>query len=383
MKLHSFLRYTLAGLLSISMVNAALAVETREEILAALKVVDVHPNRPSIEVFLKKVESGSLGVLDESQAAALIEQLGHEKYQNRVAAEQHLKSVINPPEKLLLRAADHSDLEISVRVQRVLAALQRRMDPRIAVYWIIENEKIRVDLKLLIATIQKSTSSQMVRAGQAALAAIANQEDIPQLRKWIENEDARVKGAAIHSLAKVLGNDAVGELQMILDGDDAPAQSAAAQALVKLKADIDWPKYEKLLDKETLARVLHFRESNFRKKHREDRDQDEVKQQYATLLQRYIDIVGKSENVFREERKPTNSTHWFLQGLNTSKHPEVLAYRIRWFSGKYSAWMAPGYNDREQGKGRDIRMWANFNDHPHEAIYTTDRSKYRLILDLP
>jgi len=45
--------------------------------------------------------------------------------------------------------------------------------------------------------------------------------------------------------------------------------------------------------------------------------------------------------------------------------------------------MAPGYNDREQGKGRDIRMWANFNDHPHEVIYTTDRSKYRLILDLP
>ncbi|MFT5526352.1 MAG: hypothetical protein ACI9G1_005515 [Pirellulaceae bacterium] len=383
MKLLRFLRYVFICLIAAATVKATPADETRKEIVEALQVVDVLPNRQSVEIFLKKVESGSFGVLEDSQAVALIQQLGHQRYQSRVAAEERLKSVLNPPQKLLLRAADHSDVEISVRAQRILAALRTRPDPRIAVFWLIKNEKIRVDLDLLLKAILKSTNSQMARAGQGALAAIANRDDLPQLRSWAESEDERVQGGAILALAKVLGKEAIAELLLILDGADAAAQSAAALALVELKADIDWPKYEKLLDKESLAKVIHFREANFRQMHRADRDNVDVMNAYSQLLERYIEVVGSSEGVFREERKPTNSTHWFLQGLDTSKHPEVLAYRIRWFNGKYSSWMVPGYNDREKEKSRDIRLWSNFNDHPHEVVYTTDRSKYRLILDLP
>ena len=38
---------------------------------------------------------------------------------------------------------------------------------------------------------------------------------------------------------------------------------------------------------------------------------------------------------------------------------------------------------REVGKGRDIRLWACFNDHEYEVVTTTRKDKQRMVQDLP
>ncbi|MFA4937086.1 MAG: CARDB domain-containing protein [Patescibacteria group bacterium] len=56
-------------------------------------------------------------------------------------------------------------------------------------------------------------------------------------------------------------------------------------------------------------------------------------------------------------------------GLDISSHPEILRYRIQWFSGGWSDWYIPGVDDVDW-KTDDItkphRVWAYFGDHNHE-----------------
>ncbi len=55
--------------------------------------------------------------------------------------------------------------------------------------------------------------------------------------------------------------------------------------------------------------------------------------------------------------------------LDSSKHPEVLNYRIQWFSGTWSEWYTPGVNDldwKTNPDGSYRLVWAYFGDHTHE-----------------
>jgi hypothetical protein len=50
----------------------------------------------------------------------------------------------------------------------------------------------------------------------------------------------------------------------------------------------------------------------------------------------------------------------------------IVAYRLRWFSGKWSGWFVPGVNDLYKKPGEPLRRyWACFNDHEFEIIYRT------------
>lgn len=56
-------------------------------------------------------------------------------------------------------------------------------------------------------------------------------------------------------------------------------------------------------------------------------------------------------------------------GLDTSAHPEILRYRIQWFSGGWSDWYIPGQNDIDwltNLDGTKRRVWSYFDDHTHE-----------------
>ncbi len=58
-------------------------------------------------------------------------------------------------------------------------------------------------------------------------------------------------------------------------------------------------------------------------------------------------------------------------GLDISSHPEILKYRIQWFSGNWSDWYVPGKGDEDTKKnldGTSRRMWAYFDDHTHEYV---------------
>ncbi len=52
---------------------------------------------------------------------------------------------------------------------------------------------------------------------------------------------------------------------------------------------------------------------------------------------------------------------------------EIAAYRIKWFSGKWSGWFVPGVNDLYKKDGEPLRRyWACFNDHEFEFIYESN-----------
>ncbi len=70
------------------------------------------------------------------------------------------------------------------------------------------------------------------------------------------------------------------------------------------------------------------------------------------------------------KRKPTNDRVWERLGLDTSKHPEIKRYRIKWFSGRWSKWYTPGKDDIDW-KGSDRRVWSYFTDHSHEVEQCT------------
>lgn len=72
---------------------------------------------------------------------------------------------------------------------------------------------------------------------------------------------------------------------------------------------------------------------------------------------------------------PQGGSEWMAQGLDTSRHPEILSYHIRWFNGNWSREFFPGKNDidvKKNGPHRftDIddgqrRRWSYFQDHQY------------------
>lgn len=106
----------------------------------------------------------------------------------------------------------------------------------------------------------------------------------------------------------------------------------------------------------------------------------------------FSDFVGKitGQAIAKEDceiirRAPTRDKYWEGLGLNTSAHPEITKYRIRWFMGRWSEWFITGINDTDWkdncgdkyflgGRTWDPnrpdncsrRVWSYFTDHTHE-----------------
>jgi hypothetical protein len=65
---------------------------------------------------------------------------------------------------------------------------------------------------------------------------------------------------------------------------------------------------------------------------------------------------------------PAKDSRWCSSTLLTLDREilgvKIVAYRIQWFSGGWSAWYVPGVNDLYQKSGEPVRrVWACFNDH--------------------
>jgi len=64
-------------------------------------------------------------------------------------------------------------------------------------------------------------------------------------------------------------------------------------------------------------------------------------------------------------------------GLDITAHPEILKYRIQWFSGGWSDWYTPGTNDidwKTNLDGTQRRVWSYFDDHYHQYLRCNDIS---------
>ena len=92
--------------------------------------------------------------------------------------------------------------------------------------------------------------------------------------------------------------------------------------------------------------------------------------------------LSRLPGVTREKKVRANTSHWIDLGMSTDKHPEVLAYKIRWAGGQWTDWLVPGYNDAMED-GRKIRLWACFNDHEYEIVTSTRKELQRIVLDVP
>jgi|GEM_PF-3838334 len=91
-----------------------------------------------------------------------------------------------------------------------------------------------------------------------------------------------------------------------------------------------------------------------------------------------------------EVKSPASRDHRWYQGLSLHVDQDILggrivAYKIRWFNGKWSGWFVPGVNDIDH-KFNDSnwpgntarhntmrRRWSCFYDHEH--LYIIHRSK--------
>ena len=80
----------------------------------------------------------------------------------------------------------------------------------------------------------------------------------------------------------------------------------------------------------------------------------------------------ETSNIIREVRKPTRDKYWEKLHLDTSAHPEILRYKIQWFSGGWSDWYIKGKDDldwKTNYDGTKRRVWSYFTDHVHEVEF--------------
>ncbi|MBM3228999.1 PKD domain-containing protein, partial [Candidatus Parvarchaeota archaeon] len=97
-----------------------------------------------------------------------------------------------------------------------------------------------------------------------------------------------------------------------------------------------------------------------------------VETTYTVKVSQDAKLCQKSAN---EVRSALGGSEFGDLGLDTSAHPEILKYRIQWFSGGWSDWYTPGQNDidwKVNNDGSQRRVWGYFADHTHEIVKCID-----------
>jgi hypothetical protein len=73
-------------------------------------------------------------------------------------------------------------------------------------------------------------------------------------------------------------------------------------------------------------------------------------------------------------RSATRNRYWQTLPLDSTDHPEIVQYRIRWYNGKWSPWYYPGKEDIDW-KVATRRVWCYFDDHEHEfAVKASEKN---------
>lgn len=91
--------------------------------------------------------------------------------------------------------------------------------------------------------------------------------------------------------------------------------------------------------------------------------------------------LSNQAHIYSRIFEPQENSKWVDHCLNLSLDQDIfgcriIAYRIQWFSGKWSGWFVPGINDLYKKPGEPLRrFWACFNDHTFEIIYQTSSDR--------
>jgi len=88
-----------------------------------------------------------------------------------------------------------------------------------------------------------------------------------------------------------------------------------------------------------------------------------------------LDYYGPCRTHCREikttNRKATFDDYWKFMGTDANKVPDILKYRLKWFTGSWSPWYYPGHDDMDWKtnlNGTKRLVWAYFYDHEHEFV---------------
>jgi uncharacterized protein (DUF934 family) len=354
----------------------------RDEAAEVLESIGVMPTREGVEKFLRALVEGEHRPLTGQEAAALIAQLGSDEFEVRERATKKLQSSLDPPLTRLQEAARHNDPEIARRAQHILAGIAARPDPGAAACRLIQQRRLKVSPSLLLRFIEGCEGRSALEAAQDALAGLLGPGDRDTIRTWLDDKNPRIQATGVVALGMVARDDPVLELKKWLTHDQEQVRSAAARVLVAKSRTVDFQDYARVLDAESLALVLRVAERQFRHQNQDKRTDAGVMKDYEKLLSQYAEALQRCKGIQHARQGPANDLSWLEMGMDTSKRPDVLLYRVRWFSGQWSPWFVPGFNDRLNDP-RNLRCWACFNDHEFEIIIATQKDSHREILDLP
>lgn len=89
-----------------------------------------------------------------------------------------------------------------------------------------------------------------------------------------------------------------------------------------------------------------------------------------------FDIISQGSCVEVANQTPSRDIRWPRSGIDLNidwaiKCGDIVAYKLQWFSGGWSAWYVPGVNDMDQkvnSRNGLRRMWSYFYDHTHTYI---------------
>jgi hypothetical protein len=242
-------------------------------------------------------------------------------------------------------------------------------------------QKVRIAPETVLSLIDQAASISTREAGILLLVAQAQPGDLPLAKKWATAERLGTSAAGLRVWAAIEKEKAEPMLRELLANPTPGIRLAAARALLDLGANVDVLSAAKDAPAEEAVFLLHAAESRLRHAYKDKRKDEAALRHYAQVRDGLVIVLGKVEGVKIEDRPALNTQYYIDQHLDTSKNPEILFYQVQWFSGQWSGWLTPGFNDKMEDD-RKIRLWACFNDHNNKVITTTRRDLARQILDL-
>lgn len=346
-----------------------------------LEAAGVQPTAAALAKYLTDQTTGPAKPLTDAEADAVIAKLGDDDFDVRDAATKRLLGLRQPPLARLKAAKAHPDLEVRTRAEAILEHLGQRDDPLASALRVARDKKVRLDPDLVRTVVERADAVPLAEAGRNLLVAQATADDLPLAKKWAASETLAVKAAGLRLLAVLDKEQAVPTLRELLKNPTPGVRAAAARALVDADAEFDAVAAVAGVEPEEAVFVLHAAEWRMRQALKDKRKDGKAMEAYYRLVEGYAAVLPKVPGVRVEKLPPRNTQHYLEQGYDTTKHPDVVLYKIQWFAGHWSHWFRPGFNDAEESDRR-ARHWGCFNDHNHEVVTTTRRDLFRQILDL-
>lgn len=306
--------------------------------------------------------------VDQKQIEAWIEQLGAERFNDREHATKALIAVPNIPPGLLEAQVRDDDPERSARAKQILQA--RTTNPRHinAIRFIrVRNWKALKPQLLYFA----AAAGPIGQEAREALQQLADPTDFPQVTALRKDENPYLRATAILMAGKATPK--------LADAWAAQARRDPSR-VVRIHANAVRP--GKLANKTEYAESLWMATRLLRNTLLvNDQTTVEERRELNRLHLAASDALVAADLAARAEHRPIRAQIFMNYGLDTSERTDILLYRIKWFSGKWSNWYAPGFNDRELKKNRSIRHWACFNDHSFEVLTSKDETFRRVVWD--